>query len=266
MIGKNQMYFRPVKALGQNFLVNEGVARAEAAHATGKNVLELGPGYGTLTAELCNEAKHVTAVEKDANLYMLLKAEMKCPKLKLIEGDFFAMSDEELEIANTDILISNIPYNLSSKMIEWLSLHDIEAVLCLQKEFVEHMLAKEGTDKYSKLSVISSLTFSITKIMNVSKGSFRPIPKVDSAIIYLKPRMAKIGAAERSVIGMLMQHKKKVLKNAIKDSRMVPGKLEDSIDDELEEFSNERVFKLSPDKLLHIAEKLVDLGVSFERV
>lgn len=252
------MYFKPVKALGQNFLVNESIARAEAAHASGKRVLEIGPGYGTLTAELCNEARHVTAVEKDENLYMLLKAEMKCQKLSLIKGDFFEMSDDELGVSDTDIIISNIPYNMSSKMVEWLSMHNIEAVLCLQKEFVEHMLAKEGTRKYSNLSVISSLTFSITKIMNVSKGSFRPMPKVDSSIIYIKPKRVRIGREERAIIGMLMQHKKKVLKNAVADahSLLKMDRRELILDAKNVDFSNERVFKLSPERLLHVASQL----------
>jgi len=88
----------------------------------------------------------------------------------------------------------------------------------MQKEFIEHMLAVNGSKKYSKLSVYAQLLFSMTKLMDVPRGNFKPIPKVDSALIYLKPKKREISKEELMVIGMLMQHKKKVLKNAIVDS------------------------------------------------
>ena len=87
-------FFRPKKSLGQSFLINGNVAVAEAVHGEGKNVLELGPGRGILTRELCSRAKKVVAVELDRKLYALLKLnlipkfdESRADKQGLLQGD-----------------------------------------------------------------------------------------------------------------------------------------------------------------------------------
>ncbi|MDE1824777.1 MAG: ribosomal RNA small subunit methyltransferase A [Candidatus Micrarchaeota archaeon] len=256
MLAKTYLYSKPIKALGQNFLNNQFIAKAEAVHAYGKNVIEIGPGYGMLTRELCKHASRVVAIEKDQNLYRLLKVELKSRKLLLLNKDFFKASDEELRVSDTQIMISNVPYNLSSKVIEWLLSKKIEAVLCLQKEFVEHMLAKPGTEKYSRLSVMSSLCFSMTKIIDVPKGNFIPVPKVDSAVIYLKPKSDTPRKRELELISMLMQHKNKRLRNALLDSHATLGMEKSQILSKVKELGSDlksRPYNLSPSELLLIA-------------
>jgi 16S rRNA (adenine1518-N6/adenine1519-N6)-dimethyltransferase len=252
------IFYKRKKRLGQVFLVNGGIAIAEAVHGLGKNVLELGPGKGILTKELCNNAKKVVAVEKDSGLYTLLKHEIKSKNLILINKDFFKATEDEIGLKDTDIMISNIPYNLSSKTIEWLSRKRMQAVLCLQKEFVDHMLAKPDTRNYSKLSVMTSLMFRVVRIMDVKRGNFRPVPKVDSVIVYIKPKGAEIPESTLSIIGFLMQHKKKTLRNALLDSASsikAERKRLLQIADSLEK-KGERVFKLSPEEILKTAEKI----------
>jgi len=263
MFERRQVFLRPRRELGQSFLTNRAVAVSEAEHAHGKRVLELGPGYGILTRELCRYAERVVAVELDKNLFRMLKHEMDYSNLKLIHGDFFEVGDGELGLDSTDIMISNVPYSLSSKVIEFLVAHRLQAVLCLQKEFVEHMLASPGTRKYSKLSVMSQLYFSITKMMDVERGNFNPVPKVDSAVLYLKPRDREISVREKELVNLLMQHKKKTVKNAVEDSerqlkvdrkelaRVAVGLKERKL----------RVFQMCPEDLLSLARELdVTLG------
>lgn len=249
---------RANKRLGQVFLINEHVAVAEAVHGTDKVVLEVGPGTGMLTKVLCVEAKRVIAVEKDRRLYALLKHEVHADNLTLINSDFMEATDAELELSKVDIVIANVPYYLSSAMIEWLADHQMQAVLCLQKEFIEHMLAKPDTGSYSKLSVACSLLFRITKIMNVSKGNFRPVPKVDSAIIYMKPLGREITDRQMEYIGLLMQHKKKTVRNAVLDShsKMDCGKEKLSRIAAGVSNSDKRVFKLNPEQILSIAKEM----------
>jgi 16S rRNA (adenine1518-N6/adenine1519-N6)-dimethyltransferase len=259
MSERNPVFLKPIRSLGQNFLINEAVAKIEAEYAEGKNVLELGPGYGILTRELCARAKRVVAVEIDRNLFAMLKHNMQQEKnLKVIGKDFFKASDEELELSDTDIMIANVPYKLSSKVVGFLLDHGLQAVLCLQKEFVDHMIAEPGSRNYSKLSVMFSLCFSHTRLIPVLRGSFRPSPKVDSVVIYMKPKGAKPGGDEMRIIDALMQHKKKMLKNAIMDSRRhfaIPEADLSAIADTIPE-REERLFKLPPERILEIARTL----------
>ena len=249
---------RRIHRTGQVFLVNQHIVDIEAEHAIGKTVLEVGPGSGILTKALLKKAKKVIAVEKDKMLSNSLNARIRSKKLKLINKDFLDTTDEELEINSIDIMISNIPYSLSSKIIGWLAERQIQALLCLQKEFVEHMLAKEDTRNYSKLSVITALSFRVTKIIDVSRGNFRPVPLVDSSIIYMKPLGISIDEKTSSVINALMQHKKKTIRNAMMDSDYALGKSRAEISKLIGQFTfkEKRPFKLSPEELLNVSREI----------
>jgi 16S rRNA (adenine1518-N6/adenine1519-N6)-dimethyltransferase len=144
-------------------------------------------------------------------------------------------------------------------VIGWLDEHSMQAVLCLQKEFVEHMLAKAGSRNYSKLSVITDLSFSITKIMVVSRMNFFPVPRVDSVIVYLKPKERKYTKEEIGIVNLLMQHKKKKLMNAMLDSHYYLGLDKKEIGKKLRPLESElsrRVFLLPPQELVGIAAKI----------
>jgi len=248
---------RSSKRLGQNFLLDKKLAKEEANFAIDRNVIEIGPGFGILTRELCKKAKRVLAVEKDHRIFEILSSNLKCRNLRLINNDFFDLDKKELE--GFDIMISNIPYNLSSKTIMWLAENKMNAVLCLQKEFVDHMLAKEGTHSYSRLSVVSSLNFKITKIFDVNKDSFYPKPKVMSSVVYIKPLESKLNKSELNIISLLMMHKKKRLKNALLDSAhalALPREKLKDISSKLPK-SEERVFKMSPVELLEVSREIL---------
>jgi 16S rRNA (adenine1518-N6/adenine1519-N6)-dimethyltransferase len=210
-----------------------------------------------LTHELCRNAESVVAVEIDRNLFSALSRE-GITNLRLVNKDFFRASDGELGIGKVDIMISNVPYDLSSKVIDFIISRRLEAVLYLQKEFVERMTASPGTRNYSRLSVMSQLCLSITKIMDVGRGNFEPVPKVDSALVYLKPKSSAISDVEKEAIALLMQHKKKTVRNALLDSlRHLDGGREaaGALAKDLAE-RNERVFKLSPEELLSLAKRI----------
>jgi 16S rRNA (adenine1518-N6/adenine1519-N6)-dimethyltransferase len=247
------------KRLGQNFLLDDGVAKAEAVHVSGKRVLELGPGLGILTRRLCEEADFVTAIEIDKKLSEFLSANLNSKNLKLINEDFFEVADRESK--NADIVASNVPYQLSSKLLFWISRKGMPAVLCLQKEFVNRMMAQPGTNEYSRLSVFCSLQFRISEIMGVPSSSFYPPPKVDSKVVYLKPKGADISEKSSDIISLIMEHKNKKLRNAIQDSSSMLGldkaearKIADSFDE-----CDSRVFTLSPEALLNVSNKLSSL-------
>jgi 16S rRNA (adenine1518-N6/adenine1519-N6)-dimethyltransferase len=247
------------RSFGQNFLVSKEIAAMEARYAKGLNVVEFGPGLGILTKELCRTARMVVAIEKDRRLFDLLSSELSSSKLRLINSDFFDVDANTL--GKIDIMVSNIPYNLTSKVIYWLGSRDIPALLCVQKEFAEHMLAKPDTRNYSKLSVMAALRFKVHRIRDVHAGNFYPMPRVDSCIVYLAPKGDLIGKRASEIISLIMSHKKKRLRNAIIDSAkglgITKGRAK-AISAGLDEH-DARPFQLEPQAILRISERVASL-------
>lgn len=248
--------FRASKKLGQNFLINRSVAKTEANFGIGRKVIEMGPGLGILTGELCKVAKSVIAVEKDRALYDYLSEAMKSKNLELINGDFFKVPARKL--SGFDIMIANIPYNLSSKTLMWLGEKGMPAVLCLQKEFVAHMLAKPDTENYSRLSVMCALQFTITPIIDVPANDFYPEPRVSSSIVFVRPKKTKASKSLLDIVTLVMEHKKKKIRNAVLDSEKMLGLTKESAEKVLESLphSDGRAFQLSPEELLEIARHI----------
>lgn len=247
---------RAYKRLGQNFLVEEPVASAEAEYARGRVAVEIGPGLGILTRALSRMAKRVIAVEKDTRLYHLLSNSIDAKNVELVAGDFFAV--DESTFKGAEIMVSNVPYNLSSKTLSWLMRRRLEAVLCLQREFVEHMLAAPGTRKYSKLSVFSALQFRATQIMEVPRSDFYPVPKVDSVLVHLRATGPAIDSKVLGILGLIMEHKKKLLRNAIADSAKGLSMSKEHASTLAAAVSGpeRRVFKMKPEELLAAAEEI----------
>lgn len=246
---------KPNRKLGQCFLTNKQIAATEAQYAKGMDVIEMGPGRGMLTEELCKVAKKVISIEKDTALFNYLKSNLTYKNLTLINGDFFKIDMSLLEGA--ELMVANIPYNLSSKLIFWLAERKMRAVICIQKEFAERMSAQCGSNNYSRLSVESALRFRIHKIMDVQAGNFFPKPKVDSSIIYLVPKNNNIGKREDTILRLLMEHSSKKIRNALADSASELGmdkaelrRISDMIGTE------RRPFQMSPEELLDTARDI----------
>ncbi|MDE1870872.1 MAG: ribosomal RNA small subunit methyltransferase A [Candidatus Micrarchaeota archaeon] len=242
------------KSLGQNFMVNRQIAAMESEYARDMSVVELGPGLGILTLELCKTARRVVAIEKDERLFNMLGSELKSKKLRLINGDFFSMEKKEFD--GIDIMVSNIPYSLSSKTIYWLGSMGIPALICIQREFAEHMLAAPGTRSYSKLSVISALRFRAHLVMEVGANNFYPVPNVDSSLVYLAPKPGIMDEKTASTISLIMGHKKKRLRNAIADSAKSLGISKECarLVSEKIGHADERPFHMDPETILGVAK------------
>ncbi len=178
----------PSKGLGQNFLVDKGALRTiiEAADIKPDEVvLEIGPGTGILTLELAKKAKRVIAVEKDAKMCEILKETLKNFKnVEIIQAD---IRNLKLEIRNFKI-IANIPYYLTSPIIrKFLEAANPpkEMILMVQKEVAQRICAKPPQ---MSILAVSVQFYAEAKIVDyISKKSFWPSPKVDSAIIKITP-------------------------------------------------------------------------------
>lgn len=253
----SQYGFAQKKRLSQSFLIDERVLSREASYANskGKTILEIGPGFGFLTKKLAEAgAKEIVAVEKDPRLIPVLENEPGLANLKLINADFL-----EMKPAKFDIIISNVPYSISSPILFKLAEMKFErAILCLQKEFVERLLATPGTKDYSRLSITSQACFKMKLLEKVPRSAFHPPPKVDSAIIELIPTGEKLDEKTGGLVQLLFQHRKKTLKAALADSAEALGITKEDARNLAEKsgLSSRRVFTLSKEEFSVLSSAL----------
>jgi len=181
------------KTLGQNFLVNEGVLDriVEAAQLSAADtVIEVGPGTGALTGRLVATGARVIAIEKDRRLIEPLREKFAgVSNLEIIEGDILKFDPSASGLmANNYKLVANIPYYLTSHLLrlmleQWPA--PSLAVLMVQEEVARRMMAAPSDMNLLALSV--QLYAKPSMVMRVSRGSFRPVPDVDSVVIKIEP-------------------------------------------------------------------------------
>ena len=186
------------KSLGQNFLYDEELlaALAEASGVTkDEDVLEIGPGCGSLTKHLCGAAGHVLAVELDERLIPLLKAFMADrDNLTVVQGDIMAQNLPELtrDLRKPFAVVANIPYYITTPLIRMLLSGDLPVsrlALMVQQEVADKILAEPGGEAWGPLSVLCRFYCDPYLAMKVPAECFSPPPKVDSAFVVL-PRRA----------------------------------------------------------------------------
>ncbi len=188
--------------LGQHFLVNKGIIEKIIAAAPLEKsgaVLEIGPGKGALTFALAARAKKVIAVEKDEALAHMLREKLtqqNIENVEVITGDILDFLSKNYELkAKSYQVVANIPYYLTSALIRALleSPRKPDAIiLMIQKEVAQRICAKDGTESILSLSV--KLYADPRILFFVSRGSFSPPPKVDSAVIEITPKKEMLPA------------------------------------------------------------------------
>lgn len=181
------------KALGQNFLKNPAIVDnivERAAIKTTDVVLEVGPGTGNLTVKLLERAKKVVAVEYDKRMIREVLKRVEGTdverKLQIIHGDVL-----KVELPFFDVLVANVPYNISSPLLFKLLAHRPLyrcAVIMFQEEFAMRLSARPGDDLYCRLSVNTQLLAKVDQLIKVGRNNFRPPPKVDSRVVRIELR------------------------------------------------------------------------------
>lgn len=191
--------FRFSKSLGQNFIVDSNVLDRiiEGSDLTEDDVvLEIGPGIGVMTQVLCESCKKVVSIEIDSALIPVLKETVgEYENLKVIHSDVLKVDlnklfEEEFNEKKPK-LIANLPYYVTTPIImkfleERIPVSDL--IVMIQKEVADRMMAKPSTKEYGALSVAVQYFTEPSIVTKVSRGSFMPMPNVDSTVIRLKVR------------------------------------------------------------------------------
>lgn len=227
------------KSLGQNFLVDPDVCPAmaqllDADEHTG--VLEIGPGVGVLTKELCAVAGRVVSIELDERLYPVLDETLAdCHNFTLVKGD--AMKLNIREIMNTYFadmdsvkVCANLPYYITSPILTMLLESDLpidEIEVMVQQEAAERLTAPVGSREGGAITVMVNYYGDARMIMKVPRESFYPSPKVDSAVIKIamhRDNHYAVGDKRKffSLVKAAFAQRRKTLVNSINATLGIP--------------------------------------------
>jgi 16S rRNA (adenine1518-N6/adenine1519-N6)-dimethyltransferase len=186
------------KRFGQHFLTDGGIIDAivdAIKPESGQPMVEIGPGLAALTQPLVERLGHLTVIELDRDLAVLLREH---PHLSVVESDvlkvdFRALATQMLSqspAAPKIRVVGNLPYNISTPILFHL-LDQVDVIedqhFMLQKEVIDRMVAKPSTSDYSRLSVMLQWRYDMANVLFVPPESFDPPPRVDSAVVRMVP-------------------------------------------------------------------------------
>lgn len=218
---------QPKRSFSQNFLIQPGaIAKiADAALAMGDEIVELGPGLGALTHALLERGATVLAVELDRDMVRVLEEELaERDQLEVRLGDAAELDLEAYsEACGTKLVVTgNLPYQATGAIIRQVVAHHAVlhgAVLMVQREVRDRLIAAPGTKEYGALTVFTRAVFEVETVCRLRPGSFYPAPKVESAVVRFVPRgVASIEETEsfRAVVRAAFQMRRKTLHNALR--------------------------------------------------
>jgi len=257
---------------GQHFLVNQHAAeRIALAMQLGPAdaVLEIGPGKGALTAFLL-KAQQVAVVEVDPEMIALLKARFgSVPNVRVFQADILEFDFARLSEANQGRspfkVVGNLPYNLTSPILRRLSDWTgwKTAFVMVQKEVADRLCAKAATSAYGALSAGMSLTCGAETVFELSGASFKPPPKVKSAVVKLTRREIPLTVdilGTQRVIQAAFQQRRKTILNSLSHGL---GLEKDDIQQILEKTGinpGERPERISPELFVRLNDSLSKSG------
>jgi len=213
------------KRFGQNFLVDEQII-ADIIRAIRPEpddiMVEIGPGLGALTRPLIKHLRQLHVVEIDRDIIARLKTDYPQDKIVIHEGDALKLDLAQLPAPLR--IVGNLPYNISSPLLFHFAENAARITdmhFMLQDEVVERMVAAPSTPAYGRLSVMLQYRFHMEKLLDVPPQSFRPAPKVNSAIVRMLPLPASEIVVQdeglyAKVVAAAFGQRRKTLRNTLR--------------------------------------------------
>jgi len=210
----------PNRALGQNFLTDDGAAQRIAELACeGLPVLEIGPGLGALTGRLLGLAPRVTAVEIDARMAEALSGEFAGQNLEVIRADFLKVDMEGLfQSLGEYTVAANLPYYVTTPIcMRLMTASGVRAMtLMMQREAAQRLVAQPKDRVYGPLSVLSQYYYDICEVMALSPAAYYPQPEVESVVLKLSSRGAEWLPSLPALLEAAFSMRRKTIANNLK--------------------------------------------------
>jgi 16S rRNA (adenine1518-N6/adenine1519-N6)-dimethyltransferase len=221
--------------LGQNFLIDtEAIQRIATSigDLTGRTVVEIGPGHGAITAVLAAHAAHVLAIELDHELALGLRVQFPPERVTVVEQDVlqFDFSAASVAIDERLLVVGNLPYGITSPILLKLAASHAaldRAVLMVQREVADRIVAQPGSRDYGLLSVTIQMHGPAQRLFTLPPSAFSPPPEVHSTVFRWRfaPRYAELDVEEASFlrfVRLCFAQKRKTLANNLRAAAIPP--------------------------------------------
>ncbi|MEM2010037.1 MAG: 16S rRNA (adenine(1518)-N(6)/adenine(1519)-N(6))-dimethyltransferase RsmA [Thermosphaera sp.] len=240
---------KPSKKLSQNFVINPFLIKNMVDSVSFEDTVEIGCGIGTLTFFLLQKVKTLVCIEFDERMAKIVSKNIGDPRFILARGDILTTG------LNRPQVVSNLPYHITSDVLILIARDNgvNKAVLTLQKEVGDRLVAPPGSESYGRLSIIIQLLFDIDLKGVYSSRSFYPEPKVASSIVVLKRKRnydENIQKVENVTRVMFSQRRRNARKVAETRLKIKPEVLEKIIP------NGKRVFELEPEVFERLSAEL----------
>lgn len=229
-MSNNKLYPKARKRFGQNFLQDQSVIDGIIAAIDpqiDQHIVEIGPGRGALTIPLLQATDSLDVIELDRDLIPLLQARLSSYRqLAIHEADALQFDYHSLVKQHKKLrVIGNLPYNITTPLLfHLLTQSDCIEDMCfmLQREVVERICAHPGTKTYGRLSIMIQFQCQVEQLFIVPPEAFDPVPKVESAIVYLRPRMDNLDDRKylkvlSDIVSTAFSQRRKTIANTLKN-------------------------------------------------
>lgn len=248
------------KKFGQNFLIDSNITEkiVESMDISEENqVLEIGPGLGSLTEVLLRKTKNVSVVEIDRALASILERDFE--GLHVINEDILKVEPERFPAGIK--ICGNLPYYITSAIIMHFLESDLKfhsLTLMMQREVAKRIVSKVGSKEYGVLTVIMSMLSEVDYLFDVKATCFMPKPNVDSAIIRVRPKDVELPKELITLIKQSFAKRRKTLQNNLSEHYSKEALEKAFLETDIKGY--QRAETLSPDDFLRLHEALIRIA------